>query len=50
MNNKTIKEINTLYDSNQLTDEMIEILKHDTRQGVKKILKKIEKRNKNNKN
>lgn len=44
MNNKTIKEINTLYDSNQLTDEMIEILKHDTRQGVKKILKKIEKK------
>lgn len=44
MNNKTIKEINTLYDSNQLTDEMIDILKHDTRQGVKKILKKIEKK------
>src|SRR5699024_12253061 len=44
MNNKTIKEIKTLYDSNQLTDKMIDILKHDTRQGVKKILKKVEKK------
>ncbi len=42
MNNKTIKEINTLYDSNQLTDEMVEELRLDSRQGVKKILMKIE--------
>lgn len=40
MNNKTIKEINDLYLKNKLSFNLIEILRSDSRQGVKNIIKK----------
>ena len=42
MQNKTIKEINELYLAKELTVDMIDILKKDSRQGVKNIVKKHE--------
>src|SRR5690625_180334 len=44
MKDKTVKEINDLYLANELNSEMLSYLKNDTRQGVKNIIKKQEKK------
>lgn len=48
MHNKTIKELNDLHLKNQLTSDMIKLLKNDSRQGVKTIIKKHESKLKRN--
>src|SRR5690625_5888890 len=44
MKDKKVKEINDLYLANELNSEMLSYLKNDTRQGVKNIIKKQEKK------
>ncbi len=44
MENKTIKELNELYLTNELTSDMVELIKNDSRQGVQNIVKKYEKK------